>query len=355
MENLHLIRIKRDNIHPKVNKKRGRMRIQSDIITDSVSDIKNICKRNRFYILIKDTFGRVCERNSNLILITFLLIGGVIFIGLMYTLIQAFFGASTNPASDAQNQILRAKTLIEESEKLTSNQAAFNKSIKEAETILNELKDNNLYLKDTQELLQKAEAMKMELYDIKSINLSKKENIFKFNSSEFSPIGIFESNKKLNLIGKQGSILGYIRGSSLPAISTYPPGEEGVSMDYGDDGTVFITTKNNRVLTPRQNAFTYVTVTGQDSWEVSNRLKTFNGNVYLLNIKEGQLYKHRPGVNGFSQKSDSLPNTIENILDIGIDGGFYILSRDGKVHRILPNKTPSTIVLNKIPGEYALQ
>ncbi len=126
-------------------------------------------------------------------------------------------------------------------------------------------------------------------------------------------------------------------------------------MDYGDDGTVFITTKNNRVLTPRQNAFTYVTVTGQDSWEASNRLKTFNGNVYLLNIKEGQLYKHRPGVNGFSQKSDALPNPIENILDIGIDGGFYILSRDGKVHRILPNKAPSTMVLNKIPGEYALQ
>ena len=354
-KNLHLIRIKKETIAPKSNKKRWQMTLQSDIMNDYFFDIKKIYINNPFYQRCKESLWRILERNSNALLMSFLLIGGIIFVGLIYSLIQAFFGATNNPATDAKNQLLRAKTLIEEGEKLTSNQAAFNKSIKEAESILNALKENNLYLKDTQELLQKAEAMKMELYDIKSIDLSKKENIFKFNSSEFSPIGIFEANKKLNLIGKQGAIMGYIRGNPLPKISAYPPGEEGVSMDYGDDGIPFVSTKNNRILTPRQNAFTYITVTGQDSWESSHRLKTFNGNIYLLDQKSGQLFKHRPGVNGFSQKSDTFPVPIESILDIGIDGGFYALTNDGKIHRILPGKPPFTILLNKIPGEYSLQ
>lgn len=124
--------------------------------------------------------------------------------------------------------------------------------------------------------------------------------------------------------------------------------------DFGDDGSIFISTKNNRILTARQNDFTYVTVTGQDTWETSERIKVFNSNIYLVNTTEGQIYKHRPGVNGFSQKSNTLTNPIPNMLDIGIDGGFYALSSDGKVHRILPNKNPTTIILNKVPGEYSL-
>jgi len=97
------------------------------------------------------------------------------------------------------------------------------------------MRDNQEYLKDTQDLLQRIEAMKKEMYDIQTIDLSKKSSIIPFNPSDISPIGIFESNKKLNLIGKNSSILGFARGNSIPAVTQYPPGEEVISLDMTDD------------------------------------------------------------------------------------------------------------------------
>lgn len=62
-------------------------------------------------------------------------------------------------------------------------------------------------MKDTQDLLQRIEAMKKEMYDIQTIDLSKKQNIIPFNPVDISPIAVYEANKKLNLLGKNGAIL----------------------------------------------------------------------------------------------------------------------------------------------------
>lgn len=68
----------------------------------------------------------------------------------------------------------------------------------------------------------------------------------------------------------------------MPAISSYPPGEEAIHADMTDDGNFFFLTKNNRILSTKRNEVTYVNVTGQDSWERANGIKTFNNNIYLI-------------------------------------------------------------------------
>ncbi len=286
----------------------------------------------------------------------FLVTGWILFFWLIYILIWAIFTTVSVPQSDIKSQILAAQTLIESSQKLTSNSQAFNANIKEAENILFKIRDKQEYLKDTQELLQRIEAMKKEMYDIQSIDLKKKESIIKFNPIDISPIWLFEYGKKLNLIGKNSSILWYIRWNPLTPISPYPPWEEALSVDITEDGNFYFLTKNNRVLSTKRNEITYVNVTGQDTWENATKLRSFNNNIYLIDELWGQIFKHKPGLNGFSQKSEVLPKSLSGILDVGIDGGFYIVTDEPKIVRIISKEwsTESGIMLNKIPGEFLL-
>ncbi len=103
-----------------------------------------------------------------------------------------------------KNELLRAQTLITESQKLTNNKTAFNKNIQEAEDILFKLRDDKLRLSDTQELLAKIDVMKKEVNDIQTIDIRDASSLIKFNPTDISPIGVFEYNKKLNLIGTAG-------------------------------------------------------------------------------------------------------------------------------------------------------
>ena len=290
------------------------------------------------------------------ILILFLITGAILFFWLIYMLLWALFRSTNTPQIDIKNQILQAQMLIEESQKLTSNSEAFNKNIHAAEDILFKIRDRQEYMKDTQELLQRIEAMKKEMYDIQTVDLKKRTNIIKFNPIDMSPISVFESNNKLNLIGKTSSIFGYIKWSPLPSISPYPPGEEAISADITDDGNFYFLTKNMRVLSTKRSDVTYANVTGQESWENASRIKTFNNNIYLIDTAWWQVYRHKPGVNGFSQKSGILSTSLSGILDIGIDGGFYILTDEPKIYRMITKDgfSQSGIILNKVPGEYTL-
>jgi hypothetical protein len=123
-----------------------------------------------------------------------------------------------------------------------------------------------------------------------------------------------------------------------------------------DDGKLFVLTENNRVIAPQRSEFNYVKVTNQEGWEAAGGIKTFNGNLYLIDSTGNQIWKHRPGVNGFSPKTQSLETSSTGITDIGIDGGIYTLMNDGRILRYITGKSdnPRSIVINKVPGEYNL-
>jgi hypothetical protein len=184
--------------------------------------------------------------------------------------------------------------------------------------------------------------MKKELYDIQTVNLSSRISIVPFKPEEMSPIGVYEKDKKLNIIGKQGIIQNYAIGDTGLQIQQYPEGER--AKDYAplDDGNFYILTESNKILASRKNAnVSYANIVGQDSWEKSDGIASFNGNIYLWNTPEGQIYKHKPSLNGFGQKSPVLTNLGERILDVGIDGGFYIIKDGGKVSRVIGTTTSS--------------
>jgi hypothetical protein len=113
---------------------------------------------------------------------------------------------------------------------------------------------------------------------------------------------------------------------------------------------VYILTASNNVLSPRRDDVVRINVTGQNTWEDSLSIKTFNGNIYLLETNKNQIQKHKPGVNGFSQKSNLISKAQPGIFDFSIDGGIYLYMEDGKIFRYFSDKdTINSIVLNKIP------
>lgn len=359
-ETIHIIRLENTPQQRKpLSSSRGSKNIvsqQVDIARGFIADVYSQIPRYQKLHIFWERLSLFFEKKTRSFLLLFLIVGWVLFFGLIYSLIWALFTSVSTPQSDAKNQILRAQTLIESSQKLTSNSQAFNSNIKEAENILFKIRDQQEYIRDTQELLQRIEAMKKEMYDIQSIDLKKKESIIKFNPEDISPLWLFEYGKKLNLIGKTSSILGYIPWNPLTALTSYPPGEEVQSVDMTEDGNFYFLTKNNRVLSNKQNEITYVSVTGQDTWENANTLHSFNNNIYLVDRTSGQVLKHRPGLNGFSQKSEVLPKSLSGILDVGIDGWFYIVTDEPKIMRIVSKDgyTQNGITLNKIPGEFRL-
>lgn len=95
---------------------------------------------------------------------------------------------------------MQAKDLIDQSQELTSNPEAFSKNIEQATAILNNLKKENVQIKDTQDLLARIDAMKKEMYDIQTVDLTKKKSLVAFNPKDISPLGVFEFQKKLNII-----------------------------------------------------------------------------------------------------------------------------------------------------------
>ena len=127
-------------------------------------------------------------RKNQGIMAGFLVVGLVIFFGLISYLISALFHASSTGSNDSKNQLLRAKTLVEESQKLSSNPDAFDHSIEEAVVILSDLKKKDLYLKETDALFSRIEAMKKEIYDIQTVDLKSRKSIIAFNPIDISPL-----------------------------------------------------------------------------------------------------------------------------------------------------------------------
>lgn len=285
----------------------------------------------------------------------FLFFGIILLFALVYSFIQAIFYTINTPSKDSKNELLKAQTLIEESQKLTSNPSSFNKNIEEAEKILLELKKAQLHIADTENLLGRIDAMKKEINDIETVNLSKNTSIIPFNPSDISPVWCYESDKKITLLGKQWAIFWYSRSEAMQKVTPYPNGEKLLDFDFSDDGSSFILTETNNILSGKKWILTYVNVSGQDSWEKAKKIKLFNGNIYLLSSDWRTLYKHKPWVNWFSSKTPSFElSWTTSLMDSGIDGGIYGIWDDGKVIRFISGKAdyPKNIVINKIPWVY---
>lgn len=356
-ETVHLIRIRRSQSVPTRGKSSLIKNQSFDQAWEKITKIIDRITHNSKFRELKASSAWFFEEKQSILLTLFFITWLIIFFWLISYLISALFSITSSQTKDAKNQIIEANTLIESSQKLVSNPAAFDKSIKDAEKILTDLDSKQLYTKDVQDLRNKIEAMKQEIYDIKSVDLTHKTTLVPFESWGGNiPVNVYEHQKKLTIIWTQWAITDYAIGDPTPKLKPYPSGEAAKDSTILEDGNFYILTESNHVIASRKSAeISYINVNGQDWWEKADGIGTFNGNIYLWTKKDGQIYKHKPGLNGFSAKSSILSAPNPEILDVGIDGGFYIIKNDQKIIRLIASNGSQTgMLLNKIPWEYTI-
>lgn len=353
--NLHIIRLsRRIYIAPYPAFYRERKK-QSDILRDQWILLIEYIRSKKMWEKTKGLIQKLPTLENTKYLYTFLIIGIIILFALAYSLISSILSVLDSNTSDTKNLLIQARILIDEWQKLSNNPPAFNLKITEAEKILFDLRKEQAHMLDTQELLGRIASMKKEVYDIQTIDMTQLQSIIPFNPADINPIWLFEKDKKLTLIGEQWAIIDFVTGDKTIKMTPYPSNERAKSFDIWDDGSIFILTTENHVLSPRRDDFARINVTGQNTWEDAITIKTYNGNIYLLESSRNQIQRHKPWVNGFSQKSNLLTTTQPGIFDFSIDGGIYLYTEDSKIIRFFSDKNILTpIILNKIPGEWSI-
>jgi hypothetical protein len=322
-----------------------------DTITES-----ELYKKSLSYIMTRINFQNKYVRTGSLGL------GLFVCIVLLYSIISGLVSTqiSTTVPEEYKTKLIQVRVLLEKAGKDIGNKDAFDSNIKQAEGILFALREDNqeYLLEDRKKLLDQISVLKKQYNGVESFELSTQTAEITFPKQDFAIGHIFEISKKLYLVGKNSLIAGYIKGGEVKSYP-YPDGEELLRAEATSDGFIYILTKSYRIIQFYKGEFSYVNVEGQKTWETAANIKAFNGNLYLLAPQGNQIFKHKPGVNGFSARSGMLEESEMknvNILDFAIDGGFYLLKNDLSLDKVFTTPTYSrrSIVLNKLPDNYKL-
>lgn len=280
---------------------------------------------------------------------------------LLYVTISAIFQQKTDLAvpEEYKNRLIEAQLILEKAGKDLANKDVFKANLKKAEDLIFEVRGKGVYLNDVKRLLDTISILKKQMNGIESFDPKTHEADYAFADKKFEPVGIFEIQKKYYFVGKNSLAGPFVKGSETK-IFPYPDGEEAISSDASSEGIIYVLTKTNRVLKFYKGEFSYANVDGQKTWEGGRAIKTFNGNLYVLSSDGTQIYKHKPSVNGFSSKSSVLVGDRTKkaeILDFGLDGGFYALKKDLMLDKIftVPDYSERSVMLNGLPDDYALE
>ena len=344
--------------HPRASAVRSQASLrggkQSDVIREKGTQFIGYVKNHAVWGKIRDKASQIGPDASPTQKYAFLTIGGILLAFLIYFLFKWFAGTFTGGYDEAKAQVQQAQTLIEEAQKLSGNPEAFENNINQAQQILFSLRKEQKYLADTQELQNRIEVLKKEAYDIQTVDLSQKQPLL--SAADIDAVDTVEIDNKITLIGKKGVISDYVRSWEVPGVVAFPQGDEAINATVTDNKNIYILTNTNRLITIKQNTASYVNAMGENAWESGGGvISTYNGNLYTLDTAKSQILRYRPAVNGFSQKSNILPSAYSGtILDMGIDGGFYLLLSDGKVGRFISTNNAGVVSLslNKIPSAW---
>lgn len=251
-----------------------------------------------------------------------------------------------------KNKLIEAKLIIERTNKDIWNKEVFDANIKKAEGIIFEVRWKNVFLNEVKKLLDDISILKKQSNWIETFTFSEDRQEIAFKDEKFNINWIFEVNKKYYFIGKNSLIWPYIKWE-VPKVFSYPDWEEVISSDVTPEGNVYLLTKTFRILMFYKQEFKYIKAENQQSWENSVSIKTFNWNLYILNEKKNQIYRHKPSVNWFSAKASLIDEKDSKNLqleDFAIDWGFYLFKNDLSIDKFFstPSYTKKSIVINWI-------
>jgi hypothetical protein len=79
---------------------------------------------------------------------------------------------------------------------------------------------------------------------------------------------------------------------------------------------------------------------GQDKWQQAQLLMGYGGNLYVVDSKGNQIWRYRPGANGYEDEPEAYfasgsPTDLTGVQAIAIDGSVWLLFPDGRLLKFL--------------------
>ena len=357
----NIIRIKNESTHIRKNGGFEFAKKQYDLLKPKIEHSKNrVLKSQAIQKFISPVQWVYKKTNEKHIQITLFISGMFLCILLLYYIIDNVYTLRKENIlpQDNYNKLIEAQNIIETASKSIANKEVFSSSITKAKKLVEEVKASNQLVKETQDLDLRISTIEKQFNGIETIEIEKKKADIVLNPTEANLVEIFEYNKKLYVVWKDWIMGPYAlwntEWNNAIKIQKYPDSEEAIDAAIMQNGNIYILTKTNRILAYKKWEFSYINIIWQDAWENAIGMKTFNENMYLISGDKTQIYRHKPSINWFSQKNPVIENGAKNytVLDIGIDGAFYVLKNDLMVEKIItsPKNESKWLKINGIPG-----
>lgn len=318
--------------------------------------VKNICK---MALRGKNKLMQQSKTVKNISFITVISIC-IIF---LYSTLSGIVNVATSSKQQEQTQELlsQARGLINLASNNVWNEAAFEKNISEAETLIAQIKQDGSYLMDIEKMQSDINILKKQFNKIETFDNFADNEIYSGNFQDFVKL-ILKDNKKY-VIQKKG-ITGPINIGTKPKeyINTQLNSDE-YFVDAAVIGSnIYLNTNKSKIVKFSKNGyFSFMDVKEQAQWNDSKIIKSYANNIYLVDSKKAQIYRHRLSGNSFNKWDEYLKlddvNAIGEILSIAIDGGFYILRNDLVVQKFFasPSYEMAWISLNNLPKNYKIE
>lgn len=326
-----------------------------------MSDNKFVKGSIAYFLLTKEFI----EKQNKHLKTSLLLVWIIVCFGVLYNIIWGVVSKSM----ENQN-VLTYELKLAEAEKFKeiayqniNSPENFNLNVKKAEDLLAEIKSENLFIDDVNKMTANINIMKKEFNGIETFSPNYAEKIYEWALAD--SVKIIYKDWRTYVVNKTS-----ITGAIINGESTWNYAFEAIWNDEFIDASYDDVRKRIMLLTNKwrivsydlKGNFKYQKISWENEWPKASVLRMFRWNIYLLDEKQNQIYKHTPAWGGFAQwvsylKDVDMKNYANNkINSIDIDGWIYMLREDLVLEKFFSNPyTIKWIRLNKLPKNYDLK
>lgn len=281
----------------------------------------------------------------------------------LYSTLSNVVSIVTNDKKKVQtiNDLEQANTFIRQASRNVANIDAFEENITAAESIITKVKEQKIYLWDLEKMQKDIHILKKQFNKIETFETNSENEIYAGNFDNFVKI---VKNKLKPYIIEKNSITWPINTwkKAKKYTNTQLDADEffiDATMIWDD---IYLNTNKSKIVRFAKTwHFSFMDVSWQEKWESNKAISSYANNIYLLDDKKAQIYKHSLSGNKFSKAKEYLNaddvKAIWEILSIAIDWWFFILKKDLSMQKFFasPKYEMTWITLNKLPSNYKLE
>lgn len=316
----------------------------------------------RFLIFLLKLKTSIIKQSKGVKNIFFILIIGICII-FLYSSLSSIVSVTTNNKDKELNieKLEQAKNHIRQASDNVANSSAFEKSISEAEAIIENVKSEKIFLSDIEIIQKNIHVLKKQFNKIETFEDNIDQQIYAWDFKNF--VKIVKNKLKPYIIEKK-SVTGPINWWTTPKkyINTQLDSDEFfIEATVIWDNIYLSTSKSKIVRFTKTWHFSFVDVQWQKSWWEHKHINSYNGNLYLTAKNTAQIYKHSSSWKSFWKSTSYLneqdEKAIWKILSVAIDWGFYILKDDLMIQKFFssPKYEMVNIVMNNLPKNYIIE